>query len=62
VGAGAGLKYPKVAVVPLKDGPSNGATRTNTDDSLELTISEAKRRLAKSLGVPEASIKITVEA
>ena len=27
-----------------------------------LTISEAKRRLAKTLGVPEASIKISIEA
>jgi hypothetical protein len=68
VGAGAGLVNPKVAVVPLdKNGggplpaPTPQASRP-VEPSDRLTIAEAKRRLAASLGVDESSIKIFVEA
>lgn len=66
VGAGAGLVNPKVAVVPLdKNGggppPTPPASRPS-EQADRLTIAEAKRRLAASLGVDESSIKISVEA
>jgi hypothetical protein len=73
VGAGVGLDHPPVARVPLDPGgtpatatneptpkaagPGNGSSRGES-----LTIPEAKRLLAKSLGVPESSIKISIEA
>jgi hypothetical protein len=64
VGAGAGLKYPPIATVPLEleallKLEEKGASG---EDEAPLTIAEAKRRLALSLGVDPASIKITVEA
>ena len=59
VGAGAGIAHPPIVRVPLDevDAPS-----TNADDEKPLTIREAKARLARTLGVDPASIKITVEA
>jgi hypothetical protein len=67
VGAGAGLKFPPIATVPLN--PDMIAVQEESHDSepqLEeeapLTIADAKRRLAISLGVDPANIKITVEA
>ena len=73
VGAGAGLKFPPIATVPLT--PELIAAIEKTDDADEaetsaveeseeapLSIAEAKRRLAKTLGVDPANIKITVEA
>lgn len=63
VGAGAGLDHKPVAVVPLT--PSDSPDGSNNEDgaaTASLSISEAKRRLAASLGVAESSIKITVEA
>lgn len=72
VGGGIGLAHPAKATVPLK--PSDAADDNepptdaphddidDADDEPPLTIAEAKRRLAKSLGVEPSSIKITVEA
>jgi hypothetical protein len=66
VGAGAGLVYPRVATVPLNGndaGPSPASPGFRPVDQPErLTIAEAKRRLAASLGVDESGIKISVEA
>jgi hypothetical protein len=78
VGAGAGLTNPPIARVPLyaaTGAASTGDAAANkavdaaetADTSSEtvtepLTIGEAKRRLAKSLGVSPSSIKITIEA
>lgn len=67
VGAGAGLKNPPIATIRLESTaeaesivtpsiPSSGAEQP------PLTIAEAKRRLAITLGVDPSSIKITVEA
>jgi len=65
VGGGAGLDYPPIARVPMNDGgierPRVGDAVTLSDES-PLTISQAKRRLALTFGVPESSIKISVEA
>jgi hypothetical protein len=69
VGAGAGIAHPAVAQVPL-DGnspeigaPANAVSHRADEKSDEpLTIAEAKRRLALSLGVDASTIKITVEA
>jgi hypothetical protein len=66
VGGGAGIDHPEIARVPLDSGaPPPDVTdeaEHNWDEDRPLTISEAKRRLALSLGVPESSIKISVEA
>jgi hypothetical protein len=74
VGGGIGLAFPAKATVPLEVGdaedndepPINASHDDNAaddaDDEEPLTIAEAKRRLAKSFGVKETSIKITVEA
>jgi hypothetical protein len=64
VGAGAGLKHPKIAVIPLAASsvPSAAASTSVEPPLPNLTIPEAKRLLARSLGVSESSIKITVEA
>jgi len=69
IGAGMGLKFPPIATVPLSpdqvtaaavdDDASRGALR---NEEAPLSIAEAKRRLAVTLGVDPASIKITVEA
>jgi hypothetical protein len=65
VGAGAGLKFPPIATVPLNadatEGAAAGAERPMQADP-PLTIAEAKRRLAITFGVDPANIKITVEA
>lgn len=67
VGAGAGLLYPAIAKVPL-NGEESGLTSKESDSQIfegttnetPLTIAQAKRRLALSLGVSEADIKITI--
>jgi hypothetical protein len=77
VGAGAGLAYPAIGVLDLTksslptghgedfDEEADGSEEATTDASAHaeeaLTIPEAKRRLAVSLGVPESAIKITIE-
>lgn len=69
VGAGAGLDHPPIAKVPLTDQKDYKAiAQTNEeldpkDVELEdppLTIREAKRRLALSLGVNEEDVTITI--
>lgn len=69
VGGGAGLDHPPIARVPMNgagDAPPPSADDFVDDGEDEerdvLTIAEAKRRLALTLGVPVSSIKITVEA
>jgi hypothetical protein len=77
VGAGAGLKHPPIAEIPLTPGsapPPGGGGAEEADEDLSvgeapahakpdeqpLTIAEAKRRLALSLGVSVDDIKITI--
>jgi hypothetical protein len=69
VGGGAGLDHPAIARVAMHGvGPTPPPTSPDDlpdddrDDEGLLTIAEAKRRLALSLGVSESSIKIMVEA
>lgn len=73
VGAGAGLKFPPIATAPLTPELIAAIEETSVVDEAEtnaveeaeelpLSIAEAKRRLAKTLGVDPANIKITVEA
>ena len=71
VGGGAGLEHPHIARCPLESvvGAQPGIESTSAkplepklDPAELLTIPEAKRRLARSLGVDPAAIKITVEA
>jgi len=68
VGGGAGLASPPIARIPLK---AEDTDPTAVDESTEanheneelfLTIPEAKRRLAITLGIDPSNIKITVEA
>jgi hypothetical protein len=66
IGAGAGLKHPPIATIPLTDEPTPTPATTEVavvEDAIEpLSIGEAKRRLAITLGVKPENIKITVEA
>jgi hypothetical protein len=69
VGAGAGLKNPPIARVPLKAGDLESAVRalelpeeSKKDRESPLTIPEAKRRLAMTFGVDPSNIKIVVDA
>lgn len=67
VGGGAGLDYPPIARVPMAGvlTPASGGDVLDGDQvnvADPLTIGEAKRRLARTLGVPESSITIVVEA
>jgi len=66
VGAGAGLDHPPIARVLLEpeesDSDKNVETKNGDSQEKPLTIAEAKRRLAVTLGVDPSSIKITVEA
>ena len=64
VGAGAGLKTPPIATIPLMDDApplvqAGGGVENNFEP---LSIPEAKRRLAMTLGVKPENIKITVDA
>jgi len=66
VGAGAGLAYPAIAKVPLTGEKGAKIIQEELDhqdvevEEAPLSIAEAKRRLALSLGVNEADIKITI--
>jgi hypothetical protein len=60
VGAGAGLKNPPIATVALTS--SGPAPKEAMASDEPLSIAEAKRRLAITLGVDPSSIKISVEA
>lgn len=68
VGAGAGLKFPPIATVPLASDVIAAVRQaaseqdTSPEGDGPLTIAEAKRRLALTLGVDPSAIKITVEA
>ncbi len=66
VGGGVGLDHPPIARVPIEpvkpDSDATPETKNLDDGSEPLTIAEAKRRLALTLGVEPSSIKITVEA
>ena len=67
VGAGMGLKYPAIETFDLSnqnllvDGIDAHDDENGEAEEMPLTIQEAKKRLAVSLGVPETSIKITIE-
>ena len=68
VGCGAGLDNAPLARIPLKSEDGDGdadaipePAKADGDDK-PLTIVEAKRRLALSLGVDPSNIRITVEA
>jgi len=76
VGAGMGIDYPAIQTLDLRTG-SLPAGAGEVDDEVAdeedepeaaaaaaeapLTIPEAKRRLAATLGVPESAIKISIE-
>jgi hypothetical protein len=64
VGAGVGLDYPAVANLPLMDETDLEEAEPHhpevANDETPLTIAQAKRRLALSLGVSETDIKITI--
>ena len=69
VGGGIGLDYPPIAKVPLSGQELNSLSEEPDSDPVEsmageapLTIAEAKRRLAMSLGVAESDIKITISS
>lgn len=74
IGAGMGLKFQPIATVPLSSDHIVAATAADSEsrhdargdkapiDEAPLSIAEAKRRLAITLGVDPANIKITVEA
>jgi hypothetical protein len=71
VGGGIGLAYPHIARIPLSSAaPAASAqdlhiaedSRDMKGDELPLTIAEAKRRLAISLGVDASDIKITISS
>jgi hypothetical protein len=67
VGAGAGLKHPPFATVPLEQSVFAAKDEEVADEAVHsddapLTIAEAKRRLALTFGVDPSNIKITVEA
>lgn len=69
VGAGAGLDHPAIATVPLTGLEADSAMEEadtlpaeDVQSEAPLTIAEAKRRLALSLGVSEADIKITISS
>jgi hypothetical protein len=63
VGAGAGLKFPPMAIVALEAGSSvERPSETEVPDRvLRLTIPEAKRGLALEFGVDPSNIKIIIE-
>jgi hypothetical protein len=68
VGAGAGLDHPAISKVPLSDPDDSPPDEPDPNAAglpggeAPLTIAEAKRRLAASLGVAESDIKITISS
>lgn len=64
VGAGAGLKTLPIATIPLSDEVSLSVESVSDveNDCEPLSILEAKRRLAITLGVKPENIRITVDA
>lgn len=74
VGGGMGIDYKPILTQDLRKDPLTDAESvrvadepavispaTSADAGAPLTIPEAKRRLAQTLGVPETAIRITVE-
>jgi hypothetical protein len=68
VGAGAGNVHKPIAHVPLNSITPEVENASEDEEEIHepagfepLSIAEAKRRLALTLGVPEVSIKITIE-
>lgn len=69
VGGGMGIDYKPLLVHDLRNGAlvAEGEAAAEADEpyaiapEVPLTIPEAKRRLAQTLGVPESAIRITVE-
>lgn len=67
VGAGAGVAYPAIKKVPLTGNEANAtfvpdSSSPDVEPRETLSIPEAKRRLALSLGVSESSITITINS
>lgn len=71
VGAGAGLANPAILRAPLEGAEIEGDVAevgaheepgSDGSDEERFTIAEAKRRLARTLGVDPSSVRITIEA
>lgn len=68
VGAGVGLDHPPIAKMALSDSASHSLPADRVSAGVgaiaedPLTIAEAKRRLAASLGVAETAITITISS
>jgi hypothetical protein len=62
IGAGAGLDSPIIQRVSLFAASAEAPLLETVEIDLPLTIPEAKRRLATTLGVDVSAIKISVEA
>ena len=68
IGAGMGLEFPTISVVSLSSeqiaavGADDDEDVASPGEEVPLSVAEAKCRLALSLGVGPANIKITVEA
>ncbi len=65
VGAGIGLAHPPIAKVPLSGQPmeaeaADSEPAPSVAAGVPLTIAEAKRGLARSFGVSEDAIEITI--
>lgn len=67
VGAGAGLKHPPVATFPLSEASEEKSKLAGTEaapavpKTAPLSISDARRQLAETLGVDPENVKITIE-
>lgn len=69
VGAGAGLDYPAISRVPLKDesdhtseeAPKPVRSEPAATSSAQLSISDAREQLAKTFGVDPSHVKISIE-
>lgn len=65
VGAGAGLTYPPIAVMPLEVATSTHVEEERSEVAVEdgpLSIAEARRRLAKTFGIEPGNVKIIIES
>lgn len=68
VGGGAGIAHPAIKIVPLKAKELPPAIKKSDDTSHDedkeppMTIQDAKRRLAVTLGIDPSNIKISIDA
>lgn len=62
VGAGAGLDHPAIDRVPLTPEVPNSSVIAPSKNVEQLSVPDAIRRLAMTLGVDPSNIKITIEA